>query len=164
MSKLGLLSWRATSCSGCGNGRGFISTPFTMEKIAVLAPMPSAKRHYGYDGEAAALPQHARAEADIAPQHFERGKAAAIAVFFFCLLHAAELDERLPPRFLRIHAGTQVVIDMHLEMGFDLFREFAAALLRAKETGATQQPRTQMSHEDLPKADARIAHPSIGFP
>src|SRR5882757_2105310 len=42
LSKLGLLSCRATSRSGCGNGRGFSRTPFTMEKIAVLAPIPSA--------------------------------------------------------------------------------------------------------------------------
>ncbi len=42
-SKLGLLACRTTSCSGCGNGSGFKSTPLTIEKMAVLAPMPSAR-------------------------------------------------------------------------------------------------------------------------
>jgi hypothetical protein len=31
-----------TSRSGAGNGKDFSSTPFTTEKMAVFAPMPSA--------------------------------------------------------------------------------------------------------------------------
>ena len=42
MAKFGLLSLSETSCSGCGNGSGFSSTPFTTENIAVFAPIPSA--------------------------------------------------------------------------------------------------------------------------
>ena len=32
-----------TSCSGWGYGKGLKSTPFTTEKIAVFAPMPSVR-------------------------------------------------------------------------------------------------------------------------
>ena len=37
-----MVSERTTSCSGCGKGRGRRSTPSTMEKMAVVAPMPRA--------------------------------------------------------------------------------------------------------------------------
>jgi hypothetical protein len=43
------------------------------------------------------------------------------------LRHAAELDECLPPRFFRRHSGAQVVFDMHGQMAFQLFGEFALA-------------------------------------
>ena len=42
VAKLGLLSRSSTSCSGSGYGSGFSSTPFTTEKSAVFAPIPSA--------------------------------------------------------------------------------------------------------------------------
>jgi hypothetical protein len=64
-------------------------------------------------------------------------------------LHATELDERLPPCFLRSHSGAEVIRDVHLEMGFDLVGEVAASLLPAEEAGTSQQPRTQIPHEDL---------------
>ncbi len=39
----GEVVWKTTMRSGSGYGNGFSSTAFTMEKIAVLAPMPSAR-------------------------------------------------------------------------------------------------------------------------
>src|SRR5436309_3173519 len=36
-------AWRATRRDACANGSGFSTTPYTMEKIAVLAPMPTAR-------------------------------------------------------------------------------------------------------------------------
>ena len=116
-----------------------------------VAGYAEGERRDGYDGEGAALPKDAGTEAKITPEHFEHGKAGAIAVLLSCLLHATEFDERLSPRLLRSHSGAEVIRDVHLEMGLDLVGEVAASLLPAKEAGTSQQPRTQMSQEEPPE-------------
>ena len=46
------------------------------------------------------------------------------------LLHAAKLDDGLPPRFFRRRAGAQVVLDVQLQMAFDRIGNFAFATRR----------------------------------
>ena len=41
--KFGISVNKETICSGCGYGSGLSNTPFTTEKIAVFAPIPSAR-------------------------------------------------------------------------------------------------------------------------
>jgi hypothetical protein len=53
----------------------------------------------------------------------------------FGLLYAAEPDDSLAASFLWVHAGTEVVFDVHPEVRFDFVGEVAASLLRAEEAG-----------------------------
>jgi hypothetical protein len=48
------------------------------------------------------------------------------------LLYAAQLDEGLATRFFGRHARVQIVVNMHLEMAFDLVGKLAVAPLPAE--------------------------------
>ena len=76
------------------------------------------------------------------------GSAASVAVVLFRLLDAAESDQRLAPRFLRSHPCAQVVLDVHLQMRFQLGREFAVAPPLAEQPAESHEPRTQRAHHD----------------
>src|SRR5262245_25668241 len=41
--------------------------------------------------------------------------------------YATQFDERHAPRFFRRHSGAQVIFDVHGQMAFQLFSEFALA-------------------------------------
>jgi hypothetical protein len=55
-----------------------------------------------------------------------------VSVFLLGLLNSAELDERLPPCGRWVHAGAQIVLDVHLEMAFQFFRQLAVLLFLAE--------------------------------
>ena len=64
------------------------------------------------------------------------------------MLDAAQFDECLAARFLRIHAGAQIVFDVQLEVGFQLGGNFALMAVFAEERGQTEEQSTQESHAD----------------
>src|SRR6266566_1870747 len=97
-------------------------------------------------GKAGVFAEHARTEAQVLPQNFKEWKTAPVAVDFFGLFDAAELDQRLTPCFWGANAGAQIVFDVHLEMAFHLGSEFAFASLLAEESAEAQQPCSDYSH------------------
>jgi hypothetical protein len=63
------------------------------------------------------LPQ---SETGVLEKTLEERKGAAFAVGLSCLFHAAEPDQGIAARLLGGHAGAEIIVDMHLEMGFQL--------------------------------------------
>ena len=82
------------------------------------------------DREPAVAHQHADGERHVTRKLLEHTPLALLAIPLFCLLHAAERDERLPPRLVRRHAGADVVGDVHVEMALELGGKFASRLRR----------------------------------
>jgi hypothetical protein len=113
------------------------------------------KRKYRRYSESPVLPQHAEAVTEIAEQRFQSRNAGPVAICLLRLLHAAEFQQSLAPRFFRRHARAEIVVDVQLQVGFDLRRDFALQTLFAKRTADTEQPRTQASHGWLPGAKKR---------
>ena len=62
------------------------------------------------------------------------------------MLHAAEFDQRVAPRFFGVHSRAQIVLDVQLEMAFHLRGEFAFAALLMEQAGQPKKPCTQMLH------------------
>jgi len=58
---------------------------------------------------------------------FEGWIGSASAVSFFCLIDAAQFHYCDAPGFLRRHPGTDVVIDMQLQIAFYRISKFAFA-------------------------------------
>src|SRR5260370_42412598 len=58
----------------------------------------------GDGGEAGIFAEHAGGEADVLPQRFQQWKTAPVAVVFFGLLDATELDDRVAAGFFWTHA------------------------------------------------------------
>jgi hypothetical protein len=78
--------------------------------------------------------------ANVLQERFKNRKAKAVTVEFFGLFEAAEFKERLAARFLRAHAGVQVVSDVHLEMALQFFGQLPFAPIFAKKSSEAQKP------------------------
>ena len=66
------VSWpRAIKRSGSANGSGLSNTVLTTLKMAVFAPMPSARVRMAMALYARLLPQHARAVAHVPPENLQ---------------------------------------------------------------------------------------------
>jgi hypothetical protein len=57
----------------------------------------------------------------------------SIAVVLFRLRDAAKLDHRLPTRFYGVHASTEIVFDVHLEMAFNFGRKLRIMLVFSEQ-------------------------------
>ena len=107
---------RYISRSGCGYPSGRRITPLTIEKIAVLAPMPSASVSTATVGEARTAAQHAQPVAHVARHIVEPRQAALIAQLLHRLRHAAGANAGRARRLTRRLAATLCVLGGELEM------------------------------------------------
>jgi hypothetical protein len=64
----------------------------------------------------------------IAAERVERRQAASIANAFFDRLDAAQLQQRLPSRFVGGHAEPYVVVDVELQVSGELVGEVTVVL------------------------------------
>jgi hypothetical protein len=63
-----------------------------------------------------------------------------LPICFFGLFDAAEPDQCSAARLLCGHAGTQVVVDVHLEMALHLGGEFALTPFFAEDASYAEEP------------------------
>ena len=71
-------------------------------------------------------------ESGVMEKTFEERKCAALAPGLSCLFHAAQSDQGIPARLLRSHAGTEIIVDVHLKMGFELGGKLIVSALGVK--------------------------------
>ena len=76
----------------------------------------------------------------------EAGQAAAIAMRFPGAGNAADPDERLAARFVRCHAGADVVVRVQIDVALQLVGEVPLAGAGPNEAGDSRPPRAQRSH------------------
>src|SRR5205814_6707789 len=93
-------------------------------------------------------PQPAQSVADILDKGIEHRQPPPFAIRFFRCLDAAQPDQRLPPRFPGAHSGTQIVVDVHLEIALDLLDQFAVVAIPAEQSGEAANENGQMSHTE----------------
>ena len=70
-------------------------------------------------------PQGTNAVAEVEQRILDESRTELIACALFDTLHAPELDVRLPARFVRRHAGAQVLVHLPLDVEANLFVETA---------------------------------------
>ena len=97
-----------------------------------------AKNQHAGEGEAGALHQRAGAIPHIADERFEYRNAAAIAVLLLGLLDASKSNERAATRFLWRHPRLEVVVDVQLQVAFELRGQIALGSVRGKHTKESQ--------------------------
>ena len=97
-------------------------------------------------GEAGIFAEHTKGESQVVEECFKKRKTAAVAVDFFRLLDAPQFYKRFPSRFCGVHAGTQIVFDVHLEMAVHLYRKIPILPHLAEQSAESQQPCSDYSH------------------
>ena len=89
-----------TSCSGFLTGNGRTSSLSTSEKMAVLAPIPNAKRDDGDCGKARTLSKRPQSVTNVGGELFDKRQALPIPVVFLYRFHRAELENGLTARLI----------------------------------------------------------------
>src|SRR5260370_41725033 len=100
-----------------------------------VCPHTERDREYDNHSEAGVFQKHPAGVTQIVKKRFEERKPAPLAIDFFCLFNTAELNQRFATRFYAVHAGAQIVFDVHLEMAFHFRSEIVLAGAFAKEFG-----------------------------
>jgi hypothetical protein len=90
-----------------------------------VAADPEGERREHDGAETRIAPHHSNREAHIFHDGFKKGQAASVSVPLSRLVDTTQLDERLPASFGFGHAEPAVVIDVHLQVGFQLLIEVA---------------------------------------
>ena len=93
--------------------------------------------------------QRAQAVADVAREMLDGGGAELVARLLAHLFHAAESDQRLPPRFVRCHAGAPVLLDLLLDMEADLVVEPVLELPPADQRTEPPPRVSERTHQSL---------------
>jgi hypothetical protein len=96
------------------------------------------QREDRHRGEAGMTAQRAQAVADVAREMLDGAGAELVPRSLAHLLYPAEPDHRLPPRFVRRHAGAAVLLGLLLDVEADLVVE--PVLDPAPEDQRTQPP------------------------
>src|SRR5262249_42494943 len=81
-----------------------------------------------------------------------------IAGFLFYELHGAELDVRLTARFVRRHAGAQVLVQLLLDMEANLFVETALETAGSSERSQPPPALYYPSHDRLQLRRSDVEH------
>src|SRR5262249_20852788 len=79
----------------------------------------------------------------------DEGRTKLVACGFLDPLDAAELQVRLPARFLRRHAGAQALVHLLLDVEADLFVETAFERLDSRERSQTPPALLDPAHDGL---------------
>src|SRR5262249_62177011 len=87
--------------------------------------------------------QRARAVTKILQRVLDERDAELVSGTFSDLLHAPEPQEGSPASLVRRHAGSQVLLDLLIEVKADLFIE---ASFEGVATGQRSQPVPELSH------------------
>lgn len=103
------------------------------------------------------LAQHAQSETDIVDQGFQHRYASALSNALLHGLHAAELDPCRSPRFLGCHSAPNVVLNMELEIAFDLIGHLDFMRGPIEKAGKTFEESPQFSQGILTRDAARLA-------
>ncbi len=100
-----------------------------------------------HEGEARILAQHASGETNILKKCVDNRQSTTLAVHLFRCFHATEPDECLPPRFLFAHPRPQIILDVHLEISFDLRGKLLVVLPLAKHARQPRYVGAQLPHD-----------------
>ena len=111
---------------------------------------PETQREHGDEGEGRRPPQHARAVPHVLRDVLQHGDPAALAVLLAHAADAAEPNQRVTARIGRRHPGTDVVVDVHLQMARQLVPQVAIAPRRREESPEPEQPRAYAFHDSFP--------------
>ena len=113
-------------------------------------PDREGHRQAAHNREARILHEHASADLQVENEGLEAGQAAAIAMGFPGAGHTADPDERLAARFVRCHAGADVVVRVQIDVALQLVGEVPLAGTGPNEAGDSRPPRAQRSHRSIP--------------
>src|SRR5262245_13462837 len=86
-------------------------------------------------GEYRGFTEHANSVAQVFGERLKQRKSQTITIILLCKRNAAEFDQGLTAGFLRVHAGAEIVIDMHQEIALDLLRQLQLALFSREHAG-----------------------------
>ena len=107
------------------------------------------QRQHGHRREARMAAQRAQAVADVAREILDGGGTELVPRPLSHLFHAAESDQRLPPRFVRRHAGAPVLLGLLLDMEADLVIEPILEFRRPAERTEPPQHVSERTHQSL---------------
>src|SRR5688572_1855091 len=93
--------------------------------------------------------ERAQAVADIARKVLEAGGTELVTRPLAHLFHATESDQRLPPRFVRRHAGAPVLFDLLLDVKADLIVEPVLEFLSADQRTESAPRIIERTHRAL---------------
>ena len=93
--------------------------------------------------------QRAQAVADVAREILDGGGTELVPRLLSHLFHAAESDQRLPPRFVRCHPGAPVLLGLLLDMEPDLVIEPVLEFPPAAERTEPPQHVSERTHHPL---------------
>ena len=92
------------------------------------------------------LAQLAECEAEILQQVFEPRQRPALPDRLLGLFQTAKLDERPSARFLRGHAGAEVVVDVQLKMAFQLGGDVILRRMSGKQAAEAMEESSEGPH------------------
>ena len=143
----------ATSRSPPGSGSGESRTSAIASNTVAPTAMATAMANAANHRQPAILHEHPAAEFQVEHEGLEAGQAAAIAMGFPGAGNTADPDERLAARFVRCHAGADVVVRVQIDVALQLVGEVPLAGAGPNEAGDSRPPRAQ-----------RLVHGSVAFP
>ena len=103
-------------------------------------PDREGHRHAANDREARILHQHPAADFQVKSEGIEAGQAAAIAMGFPGSGHTADPRQRLAARFVRCHAGADVVVGVQIDVALQLVGELPLAGTGPNEAERANHP------------------------
>ena len=112
-------------------------------------PDREGHRQAAHHREARILHEHAASDFQVEHERREAGQAAAIAMGLPDAGDTADPDERLAARFVRCHAGADVVVRVQLDVALQLVGEVPFAGAGPNEAGDSRPPRAQRPHRSL---------------
>ncbi len=112
----------------------------------------------GRHGIPGPLAQHAHRVAKIAKQALQGGQATAVTTLLARPLQAADFQHGLSPRFRGAQSTPQAIVDVQLEVAFELGVEFAVAPPAREGASESNDPGTQASHGPLPLPTSHIGN------
>ena len=89
---------------------------------------------------------HAQAIAKVLHEAFAPGQGGAFAISLLRRHNATKLEDRLAAGLLGCHAGAEIVLDVHLEMAFELRLQIGLAVRVAEETEYSNPESAQVLH------------------
>src|SRR5882757_3173084 len=111
---------------------------------------PKRKHQNRRAGEARIFAELSYGEADVEKQVFQERDSPAFTICLCGRFDTTQLEDCIPPRLLRGHACTQVVIDMHLQMAIELIGNLSLSPYATKHPRQPDKPCTQRLHAYSP--------------
>ena len=135
------------SQSGSGYGSGRSSTALTTLKMAVLAPMPSARTRIAAIAKPGRLRRTRTAYRRSRPRVSRAGRPRRSRYRSLVGSMPPSFKHRLPARFLLRQAAPYAIVHVQLDVAVELGVEVAVAALRPEEPAQAKQPGAKPSHD-----------------